>query len=412
MIGQSDRFSRMRALYADAERKAPALARRFADANVRPEELVDQDRLSRLPVLKKEQLLALQAATPPFGGFLACDLTELAHIYVSPGPIFEPSPAIDTDGHGMGLSFRSAGIGPGDVALNTWSYHLVPAGLLFDKALRSVGATVIPAGTGNSELQAELLITLRPTAFLGSTLHFANLVETLRKSGRKLPADWNLRHAFLGGEFGDWSAKRRAIETDLALQTWSVYATADFGLIGFEIAGRAGYQIHEDRYVQICDPGTGVPLPVGEAGEIVVTTLTPGWPIIRFGTGDLARAFSLSDDGGVEILGPIEGRVGTARKIREIFVYPDHLKALAAQVDGVAEARLRVMRESDREIITLELLPDAAAPVSLDAVGTCFRALTRLRADRFITVTSVEAFTHSELIAEDSAATRTSRTDL
>jgi phenylacetate-CoA ligase len=396
-----DRFSGMRSVYADAERKAPALARRLAHAGVRPQDLKDEESLSRLPVLKKERLLELQAAEPPFGGFLACEIAELGHIYVSPGPIFEPSPASDEGGHGMDMMFRSAGVGPGDLALNTWSYHLVPAGLLFDKGLRAVGATVIPAGTGNTELQAELLATLRPTVFLGSTAYFVSLVEQLRKSGRTLPDDWALRHAFLGGEFGDWSAKRRAIESDLRLKTWSVYGTADFGLIGYEIEGRSGYRIHNDRYVQICDPATGMPLATGEAGEIVVTTLTPGWPMIRFGTGDLGRAISLAPDGGVDWLGSIEGRIGAARKIREIFVYPDHLNALAGQIDGLAEARLCVSRENHRATITLELLPSGTKTIPLDAVANCFRTLTRLRADRFITVPSADAFTHTEPIAED-----------
>jgi phenylacetate-CoA ligase len=401
MKGIADRFSRLRSVYADAERKAPALARRFAAAGVRPQDFKDEASLNRLPVLKKERLLELQAAEPPFGGFLACDIAELAHIYVSPGPIFEPSLASDDTGHGMDMMFRSAGVGPKDVALNTWAYHLVPAGLLFDKGLRAVGATVIPAGTGNSELQAELLTTLRPTVFLGSTAYFSTLVEQLRKSGRALPDAWALRHAFLGGEFGDWSAKRRAIESEFKLKTWSIYGTADFGLIGYEIEERPGYFIHDDRYVQICDPATGAPLAAGEAGEIVVTTLTPGWPMIRFGTGDLGRAVSIAADGGVDWLAPIEGRVGAARKIREIFVYPDHLKALATRVDGLAEVRLRIGREGHRETITLELLPSGANTLVKDAVADCFRMLTRLRADHLVTIGSADAFTHVQPIAED-----------
>jgi phenylacetate-CoA ligase len=404
MSGIADRFSRLRSVYANAERKAPALARRFAEAGVRPQDFSDEKSLNRLPVLKKERLLELQAAEPPFGGFLACEIAELSHIYVSPGPIFEPSPASDDTGHGMDMMFRSAGVGLGDVALNTWSYHLVPAGLLFDRGLRAVGATVVPAGTGNSELQAELLTTLKPTVFLGSTAYFSTLVEQLRKSGHALPEAWTLRHAFLGGEFGDWSAKRRAIESEFRLKTWSIYGTADFGLIGYEVAGHAGYRIHDDRYVQICNPATGAPLSAGEAGEIVVTTLAPGWPMIRFGTGDLGRAISLAADGGVDWLGPIEGRVGAARKIREIFVYPDHLKALAARVDGLAEVRLRVAREGHRETITLELLPSGAKTVAADAVADCFRMLTRLRADHLITVGSSDAFTHGQPIAEDTDA--------
>ncbi|MBX9587732.1 MAG: hypothetical protein K2X43_00415 [Hyphomonadaceae bacterium] len=402
MTINTDRFQRIRAVYSDAESKAPALRRRFAEAGLSPRDLKDEASLCRLPVLKKEALLDMQAVDPPFGGFLACEIADLAHIYVSPGPIFEPSPAYDMSGHGMDMMFRSAGIARGDLALNTWAYHLVPAGLLFDKALRAVHATVIPAGTGNSELQAELLVTLKPTVFLGSTAYFSTLVERLRQTGRRLPQDWGLRHAFLGGEFGDWSAKRNAIEQEFGLKTWSIYGTADFGLIGYEMASQTGYRIHEDRYLQICDPVTGAPVTRGEAGEIVVTTLSPGWPLIRFGTGDLARAISFSQDGGVEQLAALEGRVGAARKVREIFVYPEHLKALARRVEGLAEARMRIGKQAHRETITLELLPSPGEAFAEDVVVSSFQTLTRLRADRLITLGAPSEFTHSAPIALDS----------
>ncbi|ADZ69502.1 phenylacetate--CoA ligase family protein [Polymorphum gilvum] len=389
------RFARIRRVYAQAVERAPALAARFAAAGLTPDDLTDADALTRLPVLKKERLLELQAAEPPFAGFLACDPVELGHIYVSPGPIFEPSLADDGTGHGMNMMFQSAGVGPGDVALNTWSYHLVPAGLLFDKGLQAVGATVVPSGTGNTELQASLLLTLRPNVFLGSTAYFQTLCDHLRAAGHRLPDAWALKHAFLGGEFGDWSAKRARIEAELGLKTWSCYATADFGLIGYETPGEAGYAIHADRYVQICDPHTGAPLPEGQPGEIVVTTLARGWPMIRFGTGDAARALATAQDGGVARIGPLEGRVGAAVKAREIFVYPAHVEALAKRVEGILEARAAVERIDGRESILLELLAGAGhIPQALEpAVTDAFRQLTRLKADRLRWVGGTQDFT-------------------
>lgn len=395
-----DTFARIRDVYSAAARQAPGLRRRLSAAGLRAEDILGPDALNSIPVLKKEQLLALQAAEPPFGGFLSSDIAEVGHIYVSPGPIIEPSPADDGGGHGMQMMIKEAGIGPGDIALNTWSYHLVPAGLLFDRALRTCGVTVIPAGTGNTELLAELVISLRPTAFLGSAANFASLVDQLRRSGRQIPEDWSLRHAFLAGEFGDWSSRRRAIERDLALKTWTCYGTADFGLIGYEVAGRDGYRVHADRYVQICDPETGAPLPVGEAGEIVVTTLVPGWPLIRFGTGDLGRATTLAADGGVEWLASVEGRVAAARKIREIFVYPDHLRQLSAKLEAVNEARLHVGRRGSREIITLEVLIPPGCQIDDEVIGNCFRSLTRLRADRIVRIGTPQEFAYPNPISE------------
>ena len=394
MTMMTERFARMRQIYTEAESYAPALAARFAAAGFSPADLAEQRVLDRLPVLKKERLLELQAIDPPFAGFLSCDVTELSHIFVSPGPIFEPLAADDATGHGMNMMFESAGIGRGDVALNTWSYHLVPAGLLFEQGLRAVGATVIPAGTGNTELQAELLLKLRPTAFLGSTAHFAKLVETLEASGRNLPAEWNLKHAFLGGEFGDWTAKRKAIEQRFAIKTWSCYGTADLGLVGYEVRDGTGYLVHRDRFVEICDPLTGLPLPQGASGEIIVTTLSRGWPMIRFGTGDVARALELADDGGAVRISNLEGRVGAAVKAREIFIYPSHVQALTARVEGLREARVAVMRREGHDEITVELLADDAAKrASLEeAVAATFRVLTRLRPDVLHFVSSAREF--------------------
>jgi phenylacetate-CoA ligase len=389
-----DRFERMRTVYATAVRQAPAVAERFEQVGLAPDDLTDEASLNRLPVLKKERLLELQAADPPFAGFLACDPSELSRIYVSPGPIFEPSLASDGTGHGMNMMFASAGVGPGDLALNTWAYHLVPAGLLFDEGLRAVGAAVIPSGTGNTELQAQLLLTLKPTVFLGSTAYFAALVEHLEKAGYGLPDAWSLRDVFLGGEFGDWSAKRRRLEERFGCRTWSCYATADFGLIGYEKSGEVGYFIHPERYVQICDPSTGTPLPAGQAGEIVVTTLARGWPMIRFGTGDVARAIEIGEDGGVLHISALEGRVGAAVKAREIFIYPGHIEALALRVEGLQEARAAVGRRGDRDEITLELLAKDGVDSSLLAgqVEEVFRALTRLKPDRLCWVGAEHEF--------------------
>ena len=397
-----ERFARIRQVYTDAISHAPALARRFAEAGFAPADLAGQSDLDRLPVLKKERLLELQAVDPPFAGFMSCDLSELSHIFVSPGPIFEPAHVDDATGHGMDMLFDSAGVGRGDIALNTWSYHLVPAGLLFEQGLRAVGATVVPAGTGNSELQAELLLKLRPTAFLGSTAHFARLIEILEAGGQNLPADWNLEHAFLGGEFGDWTAKRQAIEQRFAIKTWSCYGTADLGLVGYEKRNCAGYFVHPERYVEICDPLTGLPLPVGASGEIIVTTLSRGWPMIRFGTGDVARALELADDGGAERISNLEGRVGAAVKAREIFIYPSHAQALAARIEDLREARVAVGRRDGRDEITVELLAeDAANRASLEeSVAATFRALTRLRPDVLRFVSSEHDFAIDGLLQD------------
>jgi phenylacetate-CoA ligase len=378
-----DRFKRMREVYTEAVALAPALRARFEAAGLSPGQLQSVEDLNRLAVLKKERLMELQQLQPPFAGYLACRPDEIGHIYVSPGPIFEPSLASDISGHGMDLMFAAAGIGPGDIVLNTWSYHLVPAGLLFDRGARAVGATVIPGGTGASELQAEIMLKLGVTAYVGSTAFFMTLIERLEAMGHALPDGWQLRHAFISGELGDWAAKRRYLEQRYALSTWSCYGTADFGLIGFERRGEAGYLIHSDRYVQICDPGTGAPVAPGEPGEIVVTTLTQGWPMIRFGTGDVSVAIETFADGGASRIAPLQGRVGAAVKVREIFIYPAHVESLVRQIDGLQRAALSITRAGSRDEVTalIGIFPGADAPRIESELRQAFSAITRLRLD-------------------------------
>lgn len=356
---------------------APALAARLAEAGLRPDDLARPDALDSLPVLAKTDLMRRQADEPPFAGYLGVPASEVAHVYASPGPIFEP--VLSGHGaHGFERMFRSAGLGPGDVALNTWSYHLVPAGLVFDAAVRATGATVVPSGPGQTELQVQLIERLGVTAFLGSTAYFETVAEAWTATHGATLDRWPLRRAFLGGEPGDWMAKRRRLESAHGITTHGCYGTADLGLVGYEAAG-PGYLCHEERLVQVCDPATGAPLPVGAPGQVVVTTLARGWPMIRFGTGDLARALDLGPDGFVARMSGIEGRVGDGVKVREIFLYAPHAEALAKALGPAVDVRIRITREGTRDCIALDL---SGPPRPQEQVAEAFRSITRLRPDR------------------------------
>jgi len=193
-----------------------------------------------------------------------------------------------------------------------------------------------------------------------------------------------MREDRFGGELGDWAGKRRRLEERYAIETWSCYGTADFGLIGFERRGEIGYRIHGDCYVQICDPGTGHPLPPGESGEIVVTTLARGWPIIRFGTGDVSVALELLEDGGISWIAPLQGRVGAAVKVREIFIYPAHAERLVREIDGIARTAFTVSRNANRDEITglVALAPGTSAVQVEDKLRQAFSSITRLKLDQ------------------------------
>ncbi len=397
-----DRFARLRTIQARAYDRAPAIRTIFDAAGLRPEQLHNTADLARLPVFKKEAMIEQQRRIPPYGGFLAADPGDIERVFVSPGPINEPQLRSEDDAFGFGAAFAAAGIGKGDMVLNTWSYHLVPAGLLLDEGLRSTGAAVIPAGTGGSEMQAKLVRDLGVTCICAATAYFVTLAETLEQAGHELPRDWQVTSAFLGGEFGDWMGKRRRLEARYGIRTFSVYATADFGLIGFERTGVEGYEIHPDRIVQICDPLNGQPLPLGEPGEIVVSTLRPGWPLIRFGTGDVAIARELHADGSVARISMLQGRVGQSVKAREIFIYPRQLEDLAIAVPGIQRAQASISREGHRDCVTLRL----ALQDGVDATGLTepaqakFRELSRLKADHVEIVGATELTPEAPLVRD------------
>ncbi|MFH1345894.1 MAG: phenylacetate--CoA ligase family protein [Pseudomonadota bacterium] len=378
----TDIYQDIATAYGAAATKAPGLKARFEAAEFDPGKVSSLADLSRLPVLKKEELLKLQRENPPFGGFLAADLKEIARIYVSPGPIFEPA-LPGGGGHGLDLLFKAAGIGAGDIILNTWMYHLVPAGLLFDEAAQAAGATIIPGGVGNTELQAQIVVETGVTSICASTAFFLTLadrvIETYSRSA------WKVKTALLGGEMGDWMAKRRRIEADYGVSTWAAYATADLGLVGYEDGGD-GYVVHPHRVVQICDPVRGDQLPHGEMGEVVVTARDATWPMIRFGTGDSAFALESNQDGSVRRLSALQGRVGAAVKVREIFVYPRVIEEVVIATPGAIAAQAVATRENDRDLISISIVLQEGADRSAAeaAAKESFQRHARIRADEII----------------------------
>ncbi|WP_221892649.1 phenylacetate--CoA ligase family protein [Pontivivens nitratireducens] len=365
--------------YAAGAEKAPGLKSRFTAAGFDPAAVRSLEDLTRLPVMKKEELLKIQRDNPPFGGFLASDLKDIGRIYVSPGPIFEPALS-GSAGHGLEMLFKSAGVGAGDIILNTWMYHLVPAGLLFDEAAQAAGATVIPGGVGNTELQAQIIVETGVTAICASTAFFLTLADKVIETyGRDA---WKVKTAFLGGEMGDWMSKRRRIEADYGVSTWAAYATADLGLVACEDGGE-GYVVHPDRVVQICDPVSGAMVAHGEPGEVVVTARDAAWPMIRFGTGDSAFALESNEDGSVSRISALQGRVGAAVKVREIFVYPRVVEEVVIATPGAKAAQAVVTRENDRDMIRLVLVLEDGADASTaeTAAAEAFKLHARIRAD-------------------------------
>jgi phenylacetate-CoA ligase len=340
-----------------------------------------RDALARLPVTRKSELLEqqkAQRATDPFGGFSALVRgPAMPRIFASPGPIYEPEGST-RDYWRIGRSMYAAGFRSGDLVHNAFSYHMTPGAFIMESGAHAVGCTVFPAGVGQTDQQLQAIAELRPIAYAGTPSFLRILVEKAQESGSDISS---LRKGMVGGEafppsLRDWFAER-------GMDVYQNYATADLGLIAYETSSRQGMVIDEGVIVEIVRPGTGDPVPAGEVGEVVVTTLNPAYPLIRFGTGDLSAVLPGEDPTGrtnTRIKGWL-GRADQTTKIRGMFVHPSQVADVARRFPEIVKARLIVSGEMANDVMTLKV-EAAAPPQGLDArIGEAVRDITKLRAD-------------------------------
>jgi phenylacetate-CoA ligase len=354
---------------AAAMARAPGLAAHLA--GIDPAAVTDRAALARLPVLRKAELAAAQAGDPPFGGFAARPVAAMDHVFQSPGPIYEPGMR-GGDWWRIGRFLHAAGIGRGDVVQNCFSYHLTPAGMMFESGAAAVGATVLPAGTGQSELQAQAAAAVGTTAYAGTPDFLKAILDAADAAGLRL----GVTKAAVSG--GALFPSLRAEYAARGIACLQCYATADLGLIAYESAGGEGMVVDEGVVVEIVRPGTGDPVPEGEVGEVVVTTLNPDYPLIRFATGDLSAALPGASPCGrtnMRIAGWM-GRADQTTKIRGMFVRPEQVAALVARHPEVLRARVIAGREGERDTMTVQV---ESAGVDAEAVAASVQAVMKLR---------------------------------
>ena len=301
--------------------------------------------LAGMPVLRKSDLIARQKADPPFGGVA---VGEWHHVFQSPGPIYEPG-GVSQDWWRFGRFFHALGIGPGDIVQNCFGYHLTPAGMMLENGARAVGAKVLPAGTGQTELQAQAAAHVGTTAYAGTPDYLKVLLETADAAGLTLKIT---KAAVSGGALFPQLRDHYAERGILCLQC---YATADLGHVAYETATEGapneGMIVDEGVIVEIVRPGTGDPVPEGEVGEVVVTALNPDYPLLRFATGDLSAVLPGRSPCGrtnTRIVG-WRGRADQTTKIKGMFVRPEQVAALVAAAPGVTRARVIAEREGDAD---------------------------------------------------------------
>jgi phenylacetate-CoA ligase len=372
--------ARVASVLGDAARRVPGLAARLRSAGVEPEALRDVAALDALPVLGKDELIDRQAAEPPFGGLLDPDATP-RRLFQSPGPIYEPDLG-GQDPWGWAPALRAAGFGPADRVLNAFGYHLTPAGVMFEESARAVGSTVIPAGVGGMDLQARACRDLGVTAYTGLPSYLKALLEKAEELDLA-PGSWPLARAFVGAE--PLPPSLRAWLEDRIAVVRQGYGTAETGNLGYECEACEGLHLPEDRLVQVCDLATGAALWDGREGEVVVTLFSPGYPLVRLGTGDLSAFLTEPCRCGIatpRIAGWL-GRVGEAVKVRGMFLHPRQAQAALAGLAEVQRFRLVIDRSEHRDVLRCEVLPrrDAHTPDLPATVRERIRSGLRFDAD-------------------------------
>jgi phenylacetate-CoA ligase len=362
---------------------SPATRARFDSAELTPADIQNRDDLPKLPVLSKDTVVQMQQTDPPFGGLLAVPMSEISHIFFSPGPIYEPEMEIE---HGTLNTIievlRTCGFVAGDIVLNTLSYHLVPAGLTLDAALTALGCIVVPGGVGNSDLQLMIMRTLGVTGYVGTPSFLQQLIEKAEAGGDSFKPAHKVSKALFTAEPLAASLRQRFVE-QYGIAVGNGYATAELGFLALNTTGGMAMQLLAEPIVEIVDSDTGKCVGSGEVGEVVVTNFSRAYPLIRLGTGDMAvnvdprPGESAQNERALMLV----GRKGEAVKVRGMFVHPNQLRFAASQVVPFTGIQGVVTRPEARDefvvrIVTLhrdktELLKSAisqACRVAVDAV--------------------------------------------
>ncbi len=338
-----------------AYRNAPVVKAKLDEAGVTPEEIRTLSDLEKIPVTRKHELVELQKADPPLGGFLAVPIESLRRIYMSPGPIYEPQGFVP-DAHHVAKALYTAGFRKGDRVINTFTYHLVPAGHGIDGAIEVIGATVIPTGVGNTELQVQIMHDLKVNGICTTPSFLMTIINKAEEMGYDVRHDLSLKRAFFTAEMLPPSL-RQVFEQDYGISTWQSYAISDVGFVAYECSQKLGMHVVDEVAVEITDPATGKQLGAGEVGEVVVTHFSEIYPLIRFGTGDLS---SYSDEPcpcgrTSRQLAGVLGRVGDAVKVRGMFIYPQQIKEVVAKSLEISEYQAIVTRRGVRDEITFKI---------------------------------------------------------
>jgi phenylacetate-CoA ligase len=333
--------------------------------------------LAKLPLLRKSDLVALQKAKPPFGGFNTVAAGQARRILMSPGPIFEFE-SLEKDGYGSARAVFAAGMRAGDVVINCFSYHLTPGAYVLESGLEAVGCAVIPGGVGNTEQQVDAIAHVRPTAYAGTPDFLKVLLDHAAKNGKDVSS---IRRALVSGAALPPSLRDELLSR--GVDVLQCYAIAEVGVIAYETGAREGLIVNEHLLIEIVRPGTGDPVAEGEVGEVVVTSFNAAYPMIRLATGDLSAVLpgvSLCGRTNMRIKGWM-GRADQTTKVKGMFVRPEQVADVARRHAELGRVRLVVTRADEQDRMTLHAECATPAGALALAVGESLQAVTKMRGE-------------------------------
>ena len=348
---KSDKWTRLQNIIQLAAEKCLEFKNRLHRAGISPRDITSEKDFLAIPPLPKKNLITLQEED--INQLLTTDLGNLAHIYMSPGPILDPE-GTDDDYWGWAEAFYAAGFRPKDIVQMTFSYHMTPAGLMLEQPLRKLGCAVIPAGPGNTEAQITLLTKLKATGFVGMASYLKTIAKKAKAAGLDLKKDFNLQVAFVAAEILTPSL-RNEVEEMFGMVVRQGYGTADVGCIAYECPEAQGMHLSTRCWVEICHPGTGEPVVPGEIGEVVVTPFSTTYPLIRFATGDLAAIdYSPCPCGrSAPRIKGIFGRTDSTAKVKGQFVYQHQVSQVMAEFPVIINWQLTLTNPQGKDTLTL-----------------------------------------------------------
>ena len=371
-VREADLLARLPAQIALAM-TAPGWAKHLAGIDATA--VTSRAALAKLPVMRKSSFPALQKDDPPFGGLNVTPPAKLKRLFMSPGPIFEPE-GPSKDATAIARALFAAGFRAGDVVQNCFSYHLTPAGLLFETGAQALGCAVIPGGVGNTEAQLEAIAQFRPSAYVGTPDFLKVLLDAAQKAGKDVSF---IKRGFVSGGALPPSLRKELGERGVAVK--QAYAVAELSIVAYETEAMEGMVVSENIIVEIVRPGTGDPVTDGEVGEVVVTNFNPDYPMIRLATGDMSAVLAGQSPCGrtnTRIKGWM-GRADQTAKVKGMFVRPEQVAEVAKRHPELSRVRLVVTRDGEQDAMTLIVESSATDAGLANAVAETLQAVTKLK---------------------------------